>query len=55
MKGLRKMLVNHLEEKQIALFEKRKKGNRKQDRQHVQLIDAIDNLLRNKEKVRKRK
>ena len=47
MKGVKRMLIQHLEEKQLAQFEKRrKKTTRKQDRNYVQIIDVLDELLR---------
>ncbi len=43
--NLRKMLLGHLEEKQVKAFESRKKrGSRLADRRYTQLIDAIDEL-----------
>lgn len=53
MKGIRKQLIEHVEAKQIEMFEKRrKKTTRKQDRHYTQLIDALDDLRRNKGKRR---
>lgn len=47
MKGVKRMLIQHLEEKQLAQFETRKKKTtRKQDRNYVQIIDVLDELLR---------
>lgn len=47
MKGVKRMLVQHLEEKQLEQFETRgKKTTRKQDRNYIQLVDSIDALLR---------
>lgn len=46
MKGVKRMLVQHLEEKQLEQFEaRRKKTTRKQDRNYIQLVDSIDALL----------
>lgn len=47
MKGIKKMLIQHLEERQQQLFEtRRKKTTRKQDRHYTQIIDSLDELLR---------
>ena len=53
--NLRKMLLGHLEEKQVKAFESRKKrGSRLADRRYTQLIDAIDEL-RKPRKTKKRR
>ena len=53
--NLRKMLLGHLEEKQVKAFESRKKrGSRLADRRYTQLIDAIDALRTPKRKPRKK-
>lgn len=44
--GLKRAVVNALEEKQITLFEKKKKGDRKTDRHYVQIVSTIDELTR---------
>lgn len=46
--GLKKALVNALEEKQVSLFEKKKRGDRKTDRHYVQVVSTIDDLQRPK-------
>ena len=47
MKGVKRMLIQHIAEKQLAQFETRKKeSTRKQDRNYVQIIDVLDELLR---------
>ena len=46
--GLKKDLVNALEEKQIRLFETKKRGDRKTDRHYVQVTSTIDELKRRK-------
>ena len=46
--NLIKALLHALEEKQIALFEKKRKGDRKTDRHYVQVISTIDDLTRKK-------
>ena len=52
--NLRKMLLGHLEEKQVKAFESRKKrGSRLADRRYTQLIDAIDALKQPKRKRKK--
>ena len=52
--NLRKMLLGHLEEKQVTAFESRKKrGSRLADRRYTQLIDAIDDLKKPKRKRKK--
>lgn len=53
LKGIKKQLIEHVEAKQLEMFEKRrKKTTRKQDRRYTQLIDALDDLRRNKGKRR---
>ena len=53
--NLRKMLLGHLEEKQVTAFESRtKRGSRLADRRYTQLIDAIDDLKKPKRKRKKR-
>ena len=44
--GLKRALVNALEEKQVTLFEKKKKGDRKTDRHYVQVVSTLDELTR---------
>ena len=46
--NLIKALLHALEEKQIALFEKKRKGDRKTDSHYVQVISTIDDLTRKK-------
>lgn len=46
--GLKRALLNALEEKQITLFEKKKRGDRKTDRHYAQVISAMDDLKRQK-------
>ena len=46
--GLKRALVNALEEKQVTLFERKKKGDRKTDRHYVQIVSTIDELTRKK-------
>lgn len=46
--NIKKALLHALEEKQIALFEKKRKGDRKADRHYVQVISTIDDLTRQK-------
>lgn len=46
--GLKRALVNALEEKQVTLFEKKKKGDRKTDRHYVQIVSTLDELTRTK-------
>ena len=46
--GLKRALVNALEERQVTLFEKKKKGDRKTDRHYVQIVSTLDELTRTK-------
>ena len=46
--NLKKALLNTLEEKQVTLFETKKRGDRKTDRHYVQVISTIDELTRPK-------
>lgn len=46
--NLRKALKLALEEKQVSLFERKRKGDRKTDRHYVQVISTIDDLTRKK-------
>ena len=46
--NLKKALKNALEEKQVSLFERKKRGDRKADRHYVQVISTIDDLIRKK-------
>lgn len=46
--GLKRAVVNALEEKQVTLFEKKKRGDRKTDRHYVQVVSTIDDLKRKK-------
>ena len=46
--NLTKALLNMLEDKQVTLFEKKHKGDRKTDRHYVQVISTIDDLTRKK-------
>lgn len=46
--GLKKALVNALEEKQVRLFETKKRGDRKTDRHYVQVVSTVDDLKRQK-------
>ena len=41
-------LKHALQEKQVELFEKKRKGDRKTDRQYVQVVSTIDELTRKK-------
>ena len=53
--NLRKMLLGHLEEKQVTAFESRKKrGSRLADRSYTQLIDTIDDLRKPRKSKKKR-
>ena len=45
---LKKALKHALEEKQVNLFEKKRKGDRNTDRHYVQVISAMDDLTRQK-------
>ena len=44
--NLKQALLHALEEKQVTLFEKKKKGDRKTDRHYAQLLSAMDDLKR---------
>lgn len=46
--NLKKALLNMLADKQISLFEKKQRGDRKTDRHYVQVISTIDDLQRAK-------
>ena len=46
--NLKKALLNTLEEKQVRLFETKKRGDRKTDRHYVQVVSTIDELKRKK-------
>ena len=46
--GLKRALVNALEEKQVRLFEQKRKGDRITDRHYAQIVSAIDELTRQK-------
>ena len=46
--GLKRALVNALEEKQVSLFERKRKGDRKTDRYYVQVVSTLDDLTRPK-------
>jgi len=46
--SLKKALLNTLEEKQVSLFERKRKGDRKTDRHYVQVVSTIDELKRTK-------
>ena len=46
--NLKTALLHALEEKQIALFEKKRKGDRATDRHYVQLLSTMDDLARQK-------
>lgn len=46
--NLIKALLHALEEKQIALFEKKRKGDRATDRHYAQLLSTMDDLTRQK-------
>ena len=46
--NLKKALLNTLEDKQVSLFEKKQRGDRKTDRHYVQVISTIDDLARQK-------
>ena len=46
--NLKKALQHALEEKQVSLFERKRKGDRKTDRHYVQVISTIDDLKRTK-------
>ena len=44
--NLKKALLNTLEDKQVRLFETKKRGDRKTDRHYVQVVSTIDELKR---------
>lgn len=44
--NLKKTLLHALEDKQVTLFETKKRGDRKTDRHYAQLISAMDELKR---------
>lgn len=44
--NIKKALQHALEEKQVSLFEKKTRGDRKTDRHYVQVISTIDELTR---------
>ena len=44
--NLKKALQHALEEKQVRLFEQKRKGDRKTDRHYVQVTSTIDDLTR---------
>lgn len=46
--NLKKALLNMLTEKQVRLFEQKRKGDRKTDRHYAQIVSAIDDLKRKK-------
>ena len=46
--NLKKALLHTLEDKQVTLFEQKRKGDRKTDRHYVQVISAMDDLKRQK-------
>ena len=46
--GLKKALLNMLADKQVSLFEKKQRGDRKTDRHYVQIISTIDDLISRK-------
>ena len=46
--NLKKALLSALEEKQLTLFEKKKRGDRNTDRHYAQVISAMDDLQRQK-------
>ena len=46
--NLKQALLNMLTDKQVSLFEKKKRGDRKTDRHYAQLLSAIDELTRTK-------
>ena len=46
--NLKKALIHALEDKQVTLFEQKRKGDRKTDRHYAQLISTIDDLQRKK-------
>ena len=44
--NIKKALQHALEEKQVSLFERKRKGDRKTDRHYVQVTSTIDELTR---------
>ena len=46
--NLIKALLHALEDKQVTLFEQKRKGDRKTDRHYVQVISTVDDLTRQK-------
>ena len=46
--SVKKALKHALEEKQVSLFERKRKGDRKTDRHYVQVVSTIDELTRPK-------
>ena len=46
--NIKKALQHALEEKQVSLFERKRKGDRKTDRHYVQVTSTIDELQRTK-------
>lgn len=46
--NLKKALLRLLEDKQVTLFEKKRKGDRRTDRHYAQVISAMDDLKRQK-------
>ena len=46
--NLKKALLHALEGKQVTLFERKRKGDRKTDRHYVQVVSTIDDLQRPK-------
>lgn len=52
--NLKKALLHALEDKQVRLFEQKKRGDRKTDRHYAQVISAMDDLTRKKPNDTKR-
>ena len=46
--NIKKALLSMLAEKQVSLFERKKRGDRKTDRHYVQVISTLDDLTRSK-------
>ena len=46
--NIKKALQHALEEKQVDLFEKKQRGDRKTDRHYVQIVSTLDELTRTK-------
>lgn len=44
--NVKKALKHALEEKQVSLFERKRKGDRKTDRHYVQIVSTLDDLKR---------